>query len=298
MIYSTTLMAPLTELPDDADWLAGQPGPVIGYGSGACRGADVIVDNRNAAEAIEARIRRWPITALTLVQVLRATEQLSAAQGLDLESLAYATLQAGPEFAAWLAERGPPEPEPPYEGDAVLLDRDRERLLATLNRPTIRNPISVEMREGLIGALELLEADPSIAELQLSGRGACFSVGGHLNEFGSLPDPGVAHWIRTVRSPARLLARLADRVVCHVHGACIGSGVELPCFARRVVAHSRTFFQMPELSLGLIPGAGGTVSMTRRIGRQRLAWLVLSGRRINARTALEWGLVDAIGDHL
>ncbi len=61
-----------------------------------------------------------------------------------------------------------------------------------------------------------------------------------------------------------------------------------------MIAHPKTYFQMPELELGLIPGAGGTVSMTRRIGRQRMAWMVLSGKRVKAKTALEWGLVDEI----
>lgn len=290
------VLAPVEALPDDLSWLCARSSPVIGYGSGTSRGADVLVADQAAAEALAARLQRWPIAAQTLVQVLRSAEQLSPQQGLDLESLAYATLQAGPEFAAWLAERGDPVPEPDYEGEAVLLTRDGAILEAVINRPQIRNPISVEVREGLLTALELLELDDSICELRVRGAGACFSVGGHLNEFGTLPDAAVAHWIRTVRSPARKLAQLGDRIHFHIHGACIGSGIELPAFGRRVVAHSKTFFQMPELSLGLIPGAGGTVSMSRRIGRQRLAWLVLTGRRINARTALEWGLVDELCD--
>ena len=99
-----------------------------------------------------------------------------------------------------------------------------------------------------------------------------------------------------MHSPARLLARLGTRVSFFVHGACIGSGIELPAFAARLVAHPETFFQLPELQMGLIPGAGGTVSIARRIGRQRTAWMVLTGRRITARTALEWGLVDALVD--
>ena len=72
----------------------------------------------------------------------------------------------------------------------------------------------------------------------------------------------------------------------------MGAGIELPAFARRVVAAEDAFFQLPELSLGLIPGAGGTVSIPRRIGRQRTARLALSGERLDAATALEWGLVD------
>jgi enoyl-CoA hydratase/carnithine racemase len=74
----------------------------------------------------------------------------------------------------------------------------------------------------------------------------------------------------------------------------MGAGAELPAFAGRVVAHPATRFALPELSLGLVPGAGGTVSLPRRIGRHRTALLGLTGTPINATTAFEWGLVDAI----
>jgi enoyl-CoA hydratase/carnithine racemase len=63
-----------------------------------------------------------------------------------------------------------------------------------------------------------------------------------------------------------------------------------------VVARPDTTFWLPELSRGLVPGAGGTVSVPRRIGRQRAAGWMLSGNRIDARTALAWGLVDELGD--
>jgi enoyl-CoA hydratase/carnithine racemase len=79
-----------------------------------------------------------------------------------------------------------------------------------------------------------------------------------------------------------------------VHGACVGAGVELPAFAARVVAREDARFWLPELSMGLVPGAGGTVSLPRRIGRQRTAWLALSGAQLDASTALRWGLVDEI----
>ena len=61
-----------------------------------------------------------------------------------------------------------------------------------------------------------------------------------------------------------------------------------------MVARPDASFWLPELSLGLVPGAGGTVSLPRRIGRQRTAWLALSGRAIDAQTALDWGLVDEL----
>ncbi|HRD62678.1 MAG TPA: enoyl-CoA hydratase/isomerase family protein, partial [Nocardioides sp.] len=78
-------------------------------------------------------------------------------------------------------------------------------------------------------------------------------------------------------------------------GACIGAGIEIPAFAETVVATPDAWFRLPELSMGLVPGAGGTVSIPRRIGRWRTAWLLLTGRDLAAATALEWGLVDVVG---
>jgi enoyl-CoA hydratase/carnithine racemase len=83
-------------------------------------------------------------------------------------------------------------------------------------------------------------------------------------------------------------------VTFHLHGACIGSGIELPAFAHHLSVDPKTFFQLPELRFGLIPGAGGCVSIARRIGRHRTAWMALSGKKISARKALEWGLIDEI----
>jgi len=297
----TAIVLNIGQLPDDPQWLAQQSCPVIAFGIDSparTDNADVIVPDHDAALALEKRVNSWPIAALTLVQVLRSTQSLSPAQGLDLESLAYATLQAGTEFKAWRAGNQLIDDKPEEHGDPLLLNRQHNRVDAILNRPASRNSMTVEMRDAWIDALQLLQADDSIDELRFRGDGDCFSVGGELREFGSRPDAATAHWVRTVHSPARLLAQLGSRVTFFLHGACIGSGIELPAFGSRVVAHPRSFFQLPELQIGLIPGAGGTVSITRRIGRQRLAWLVLSGKRINARTALDWGLIDEIADSI
>ena len=286
----------LDQIPDEAGWLMRQTVPVIAYGDGASVNADVIVADIDAASAIEARVASWPQAALVLVQVLRINELLPSSQGLDVESLAYATLQSGEEFAAWKRDQHPGQERPPCDGEPLLLQRDGARMTASLNRPALRNSISVPMRDAFIEALQVLEADDSLRELHFDAIGACFSVGGELREFGSTPNPATAHWVRTVHSPARLLDSLGARVSFYLHGACIGSGIELPAFASTVVAHPKAYFQLPELQLGLIPGAGGTVGIARRIGRQRTGWLVLSGRRINAQTALAWGLVDEIRD--
>jgi enoyl-CoA hydratase/carnithine racemase len=83
-------------------------------------------------------------------------------------------------------------------------------------------------------------------------------------------------------------------VTVELHGACVGAGVEIPALAGRVFATPDTRVRLPEVAMGLIPGAGGTASLPRRIGRHRTAWLGLVGAWLDATTALAWGLVDEI----
>lgn len=271
--------------------------PVIHVGTRRIpRDADVAVATAADADALRARIARTPLAAGVLVGLLRATEHLPVLDALFAESLAYATLQGGPEYRRWLATHRAPAPFTPTDaGPAVVMARERAQLTVELNRASNRNAMNVEVRDGLVEAFELARADRTIRKVVLRGRGRCFSTGGDLTEFGSVPDPATGHAIRMQALPARFLAQCADRVEARVHSACIGAGIELPAFARRVVAAPDAFFQLPELDFGLIPGAGGTVSIPRRIGRQRAAWLMLSGKKIGAKQALAWGLVDAIG---
>jgi len=168
--------------------------------------------------------------------------------------------------------------------------------LAALARssPEGFGPDSDYMRDALVEALDLALIDPEIRSVELRASGACFSIGGDVAEFARISDPGTAHWIRTLRLPARRAMHLADRLRVRVNGAAIGAGVEIACFAQRITATADAWFQLPELHYGLIPGAGGTVSLPRRIGRQRTAYMALSMRRVPASIALGWGLIDAI----
>lgn len=255
---------------------------------------DVVVSSERELAPLLAVVARAPLAAMTLVQLLRHNAGLATHEGLVAESLAYSTLQGGPECAAWLAGRQPPPPVQASAEPAVLTRRSGDRLDLVLNRPARRNALSIEMRDALVEALRLAASDATIAEIVLSGNGPAFCAGGDLDEFGTLPDPATAHGVRAIRAPARALAACADRVRVELHGACVGAGIELPAFARRVVARPDAFFQLPEVTMGLVPGAGGTVSIPRRIGRQRSAYLCLSAVRLEAETALAWGLVDEI----
>jgi enoyl-CoA hydratase len=278
-----------------AAWLCSRPCPVIAVGDdGTTEVCDTVVHSARELDAITASIRRTPLAATVLVQVLRASEGLALEAALIAESLAYATLQGGREFRTWLAGYRAPPPPPRDDGPAVQVVREGDMLRLTLNRPSNRNAMTVEMRDALCEALQLVLADTSIEQLRIDARGKCFSTGGDLPEFGTAPDTATAHAVRSLALPGRLLARCAARATVTVHGACVGSGIEFPSFAGRIEARPDAWFQLPELKYGLIPGAGGCVGVARRIGRQRTAWMVLSGQRIDARTARQWGLVDAV----
>jgi hypothetical protein len=250
----------------------------------------------SAIAELVARVDRWPRAAAVCDDVLRSVDPAhSVLAGVVTESLAYSTLQSGPEFARWLTERGPAQM--PDSADPVQIQRDGNTLRIAFNRPWRHNAFSTDARAALLEALAVADADPSISEVVLSGNGPSFCSGGDLAEFGTFADPASAHLARTRHSPALVLdaltARLGQACRAEVHGQVLGSGLEMAAFCGRVAAAPDSVFGLPELCLGLIPGAGGTVSVTRRIGRWRTAYLVLSGVNIDGDTAVAWGLADA-----
>jgi hypothetical protein len=278
------------ETNDALQLLAPLPLVVAGIGAGAGSDAalaDVVVDDDNALSLVDAGVRANPHAATALALLLRR------GSGLAEESAVYSMLQAGPEFARWRETH--PRRRREQEGPAVRVTREGDLLHVTLTRPHVHNALNAQMRDALYDAFTVAVEDPSVRVL-LDGDGPSFCSGGDHDEFGTRPDPATAHLIRLRRSVGRLIATMRDRVEVVVHGASLGSGIELPSFAGRVVARPDARFALPELSLGLIPGAGGTVSLPQRIGRHRTAYLALSGATIDAGTALEWGLVNEIRD--
>ncbi|WP_158306136.1 enoyl-CoA hydratase/isomerase family protein [Janibacter sp. HTCC2649] len=274
--FDTTLVARAADLGDRA--------------TVACDDVDQALDR--LALSVAAR----PITATTLCQVVRLAPALNVADGLVVESLAYSMLLASPEFWDWRATTPRRElpPDSGHAGDLVAMTRDGDLLDVVLNNPNRRNAYSRRMRDGLLEALELTALDPTLREVTLSGAGPSFCSGGDLDEFGTIDDVSAAHLIRLRQGTGAALEKVRDRVSARLHGACIGAGIEIPAFAAVVAAHADTTFRLPELAMGLIPGAGGTVSITRRIGPWRTTWLALSGEAIGADVALAWGLVDAV----
>ena len=221
-----------------------------------------------------ATIDANPQAATSLAVLLRASDTRSVADGLHAESAVYGVLQAGAEFAAWRSSRPVRRREPPA-GPVVGVTRSGDVLDVELRRPDVRNALDARLRDELADAL-LLAASDSTLRVELRGSGAAFCAGGDLDEFGQRDDPATAHLIRMSRNLGWLIHQIRDRIRVHAHGPCVGSGTELAAFAGSVIATPDATFALPEVTFGLIPGAGGTVSIPRRIGRQRTALLALA----------------------
>lgn len=270
--------------------------PLIGIGGPTLAQSqiDVLVGDGDQATKICNAIEEHPIASATFVQLLRHNENSSIENALFAESLSFSTLQHGSEFQSWLATRKSSSPSENEDEEIVLIDRSETTLRITLNKPSRHNAWSAAMRDSLCEALVLAIEDSTIEAVEVRGNGPSFCSGGDLNEFGLAQDAGIAHVSRIVRNAGYLLESIRSKVTVHLHGACIGAGIEVPAFASSISSSGDAYFQLPEVQMGLVPGAGGTASILRRIGKHRMGWMGLTSDQISAQTALSWGLIDEI----
>jgi len=242
--------------------------------------------------SLESAARRNPIATRVLAQVLRINDSLNFGEALLVESFAYSTLLGGEEFRIWLETRGASALRA-RNCARVRYERNGNILTIHLCNPQRRNAFDARLRDELLEALRIAEADSDL-QVELRADGPNFCSGGDLHEFGQATDLAKAHAIRTQHSVAGALHQLGKRLTSYVHGACIGAGIEIPA-AAHIAADPDTRFSLPELAMGLIPGAGGTASLPRRTGRQRVLFWALAGTSLDAQRALDWGLIDRIG---
>jgi enoyl-CoA hydratase/carnithine racemase len=173
----------------------------------------------------------------------------------------------------------------------VSLDEFHVALLR-LNRPEARNALSPEMREEIVAALERLDADPEARCVVIAGSDDFFAAGADIRAMAerpvdAAPDPkGMEFWSR--------LTAIGTPTIAAVSGYAFGGGCELALACDMIVCDEKTRFGQPEITLGIIPGGGGTQRLARAIGKQRAMEYVLTGRRWDAETAERWGLVNKV----
>jgi enoyl-CoA hydratase/carnithine racemase len=168
----------------------------------------------------------------------------------------------------------------------------------TLNRPRVLNIYNVRMRDELHEVLSAIKADADIHVVILKGAGErAFCAGADLTEFLSAPSPTAARHARWQRDVWGLFLSLPQPVIAALHGYVLGSGIEMAMCCDIRLATDDCVFGLPEVALGIIPAAGATQTVPRAIGPGPTLDLLLTGRRIGAREALEMKLVNRVVPH-
>ena len=172
---------------------------------------------------------------------------------------------------------------------AVRTEREGHVLLVTIDHPPV-NALNVEVRRGLLQALQEAQADAQIRAVLMVGAGRAFIAGADIREFGKPPLPPslpeVCNGIEACDKP----------VIAAIHGPALGGGLEIAMSAHYRLALGDARLGLPEVQLGLLPGSGGTQRAPRLMGLRPAVELMLSGQHLGARQALDVGLIDRLGE--
>jgi len=165
----------------------------------------------------------------------------------------------------------------------------------TLNRPKALNAFSVRMRDDLHEVLSAIKADDEVRVVIIRGAGdKAFCAGADLKEFLTAPSVIQARRIRSLRDLWRLFLSLQQPLIAALHGYVLGSGMEIAMFCDLRIASPDVTFGLPEVGLGILPGAGGTQTLPRIIGLSGALDMLLTGRRLRSQEALAMGLVNRV----
>lgn len=177
----------------------------------------------------------------------------------------------------------------------VLVEIDGKIGIVTINRPSALNALSVPVMDAVVEALGGFDRDPSIHAMVLAGLPKAFAAGADIGEMKNITGGEAAekqltrhlsHWDR--------IGNLKKPVIAAVSGFALGGGCELAMACDMIVASETAVFGQPEVLIGVMAGAGGTQRLTKAIGKQLSMEMNLTGRKLTAREALSFGLVNKV----
>lgn len=179
--------------------------------------------------------------------------------------------------------------------ETIIYEKRDNIARITLNRPQVLNVYNVRMRDDLYEVLGAIKEDRDVNVLLLQGVGEkAFCAGADLSEFLSAPSPTIARFVRWQRDLWGLFLSLPQPAIAALHGYVFGSGIEMAMCCDIRIAADDCVFGLPEVSLGIIPAAGATQTVSRTIGAGRTLDMFLTSRRVGAQEALQMGLVNRL----
>jgi enoyl-CoA hydratase len=186
-----------------------------------------------------------------------------------------------------------PKAGDPMNFEHILVEKKNKTGIVTLNRPKALNALCQAMMEELTRALDAFEEDAGVSAIIITGSEKAFAAGADIKEMAPKNYMDVYKEDFITKNWERA-ARCRKPVIAAVAGYCLGGGCELAMMCDFIIAADTAKFSQPEITIGTIPGAGGTQRLTRAIGKAKAMELCLTGRMMDAREAEQAGLVARI----
>ena len=179
--------------------------------------------------------------------------------------------------------------------ETLIIEKEDHLCWLKLNRPEALNALNTQMAKDLISAAEEIALDRDIWVVGITTTtDKSFGVGADLKERKDMTTAQIAAQRVLFAKATIALKDLPQPVLAGVKGFALGGGLEMALLADIIIAGENAQFGLPEVRVGLIPGNGGTQTLPRLIGKNRAKELILTGKRINAREALEMGIVNKV----
>lgn len=174
----------------------------------------------------------------------------------------------------------------------IITRREGNVGIVQINRPKAMNALNSPTMAEIIEAMEVFDHDKSIGCMVLTGNERAFAAGADIKQMAKastvemLENPLIGYWsrLRSINKP----------MIAAVSGWCLGGGCELAMACDMIVASEEARFGQPEITIGIIPGAGGTQRLTRAVGKSVAMEVILNDRRLSAEEALQYGLVNRV----
>jgi enoyl-CoA hydratase len=177
----------------------------------------------------------------------------------------------------------------------LIYEKQNKIAYVTLNRPKALNTYNIQMRNDLYEVLSAIRDDDEVRVAIFKGAGEkAFCAGADLREFLTAPSPIIARQVRYERDVWGLFLSIPQPLIAAVHGYALGSGIEIALCCDIRIASEEAQFGLPEVSLGIIPAAGGTQTLPRTVGRGKALEMLLTGRWIDAQEAYHSQLVNRV----
>jgi len=179
--------------------------------------------------------------------------------------------------------------------ETLIYEKRDNIACVTLNHPQVLNVYNIQMRDELYQVLGAMKDDSEVMVAIFKGAGEkAFCAGADLSDFLTAPSPTIARQVRWDRDIWGLFLSLPQPLIAALHGYILGSGIEMALCCDIRIASEDAQFGLPEVGLGIIPAAGATQTLPRTVGRVKALEMILTGRRISAKEALDMGLVNQV----